>query len=75
LRAVFNAAAAASLGTNAVGVLMRPAERQYGFVPTRPGRARGVGTTPALQGFFRAGSRTVGISQINAMATNLYRGG
>lgn len=75
MRAQFSAAAAHTLGTNAVGVLMRPGERQYGFVPTRPGRPIGLGTTPALQGFFRAGRRTLGVSQINAMATNVYRGG
>lgn len=75
MRAQFSANPAHTLGTNAVGVLMRPGERQYGFVPTRPGRPIGLGTVPALQGLFRAGRRTVGVSQINAMATNLYRGG
>jgi len=75
LRAQFSAAPAHTLASNAVGVLMRSGERQYGFVPTRPGRPIGLGTTPALQGLFRAGRRAVGVSQINAMATNIYRGG
>lgn len=75
MRAQFSAAPAATLGTNAIGVMMRPGERQYGFVPTRPGRPIGLGLTPALHGIFRAGRRVVGVSQINAMATNVYRGG
>ena len=45
-----------------------------GYVPPRPGRRIGIGQTPALQGLFRAGARTVGISEINAMATNIWRG-
>jgi hypothetical protein len=46
---------------------------QYGYVPTRPGRRIGLGSTPALDGLFRAG-RVVGVSQINALATNIFRG-
>jgi hypothetical protein len=49
--------------------------RGYGALaaPTRPGRRTGVAWTPAVTGFFRAG-KAVGISQINAMATNVPRG-
>lgn len=59
---------ARALGTFVVG----PA-RPYGFSPRRPGRRPGLGETPALLGMFRAG-RTVGVSTINAMATNVRRG-
>lgn len=59
----------------ALGLFMRgPEGRPYGYVPTRPGRRLGLGTTPALTGLFRAG-RVVGISQINAIATVVRRGG
>lgn len=54
------------------GVFMRHVG-QYGYVPTRPGRRVGLGSTPALDGLFRAG-RVVGVSQINALATNIWRG-
>jgi hypothetical protein len=48
--------------------------KSYGYKPSLP-IVRGVlGNTPALGGLFRSGSRTVGISQINAMATNVLRG-
>lgn len=49
--------------------------RPYGFAaaPTRPGRVHGGGVTPALHGLFRAGT-AVGVSHINAMATNISRG-
>lgn len=58
----------------ALGVFVRGPDRPYGFVPSRPGRRLGLGQTPALTGFFRAG-RVVGVSQINAMATVVFRGG
>jgi hypothetical protein len=45
----------------------------YGFVPAVPRQRGGLSTTPALEGLFRAG-KVVGISQINAMATNVTRG-
>jgi hypothetical protein len=49
--------------------------KQYGLFagPVVQGRAEGLAWTPALTGLFRAG-RTVGVSQINAMATNILRG-
>lgn len=49
--------------------------RPVGFAaaPTRPGRVHGGTVTPALHGLFRAG-KAVGISQINAIATNIQRG-
>ena len=49
--------------------------RPYGFAaaPTRPGRRHGAVTVPALHGLFRAG-RSVGISRINTIATNIHRG-
>jgi hypothetical protein len=46
----------------------------YGFAPGVPLMRGGVGRTPALTGLFRAGRITVGISKINAMATNVLRG-
>jgi len=58
---------------SALGVFVRGPERPYGYVPSRPGRRVGLGSTPALTGLFRAG-RVVGVSQINAMATNIHRG-
>lgn len=58
---------------SALGQFARGAELTYGFVPARPGRRRGLGSTPSLLGFFRAG-RTVGVSQINAIATIVRRG-
>lgn len=57
----------------ATGVFVRGSDRPVGFVPTRPGRRSGLGETPALGGMFRAG-RTVGVSQMNAIATNVWRG-
>jgi hypothetical protein len=57
----------------ATGVFLSGRDKPYGFVPTRPGRRAGLGETPALGGMFRAG-RTVGVSQINAIATNVWRG-
>jgi len=47
--------------------------KSFGFKPGLP-IVRGIqGHTPALTGLFRSG-RVVGISQINAMATNVLRG-
>jgi hypothetical protein len=60
-------------GVQALGLFVVGPKRPYGYPPTRPGRRTGVGITPALTGLFRAG-RTVGVSQINAMATNIRRG-
>lgn len=57
----------------ALGVFRPGPPTQYGMVPRRPGRRPGLGETPALNGMFRAG-RTVGVSTINAMATNIRRG-
>ena len=45
----------------------------YGYLPTRPGRRVGLGSLPALTGLFRAG-RVLGVSQVNLMATNVWRG-
>lgn len=59
---------------SALGTFVSGPDRPYGYVPSRPGRRLGLGTTPALTGLFRAG-RVVGVSQINAMATNVFRGG
>jgi hypothetical protein len=51
-----------------------PGLNKPGYVTARPGRSHGgPGVTPALVGMFRAG-RVVGVSQINAMATNVRRG-
>ena len=44
-----------------------------GFVPAVPRQRGGLSVTPALEGLFRAG-RVVGVSQINAIATNVTRG-
>jgi len=41
--------------------------------PVIPGRLRGLGNTPAINGLFRRG-RAVGISEINTMATLVPRG-
>jgi hypothetical protein len=57
----------AALGAFAVG------PKVPGFVPGVPRQRGGQGMTPALEGLFRSG-RVVGISQINAMATNVTRG-
>lgn len=56
-----------ALGAFAVG------PKSYGFVPAVPRQRAGKGDTPALTGIFRAGP-VIGISQINAMATNVTRG-
>jgi hypothetical protein len=48
--------------------------KSYGFVPASFQPRAGYGTTPALGGLFRAGALTVGVSQINAMATHVNRG-
>jgi len=68
------------LGTFARGNVGQLARRisvgpkSFGFKPGLP-IVRGIqGTTPALTGLFRSGRLTVGISQINAMATNVTRG-
>jgi hypothetical protein len=47
--------------------------KAYGFQPAVPRQRGGLPHTPALSGLFRAG-KVVGISQINAMATNVTRG-
>jgi hypothetical protein len=58
----------------ALGVFVRPgAALPQGFVPGRPGRRGGIGITPALHGMDRAG-RVVGVSQINAIASVVWRG-
>jgi hypothetical protein len=48
--------------------------KSYGVRPGVPISRGGAGRTPALVGLFRAGRLTVGISKINAMATNVLRG-
>ncbi len=49
--------------------------KDYGFRPGVPQpRPAPAAWTPALSGLFRTGRLTVGISQINAMATNVMRG-
>lgn len=58
----------AALGSLSVG------PKRYGFQPGVPRTRGGLGHTPALTGLFRAGRITVGISQINAMATHVNRG-
>jgi len=57
-----------------LGTVIRGRE-QYGLfaAPVIPGRPKGLGNTPAINGLFRRGP-AVGISQINAMATNIPRG-
>ena len=57
----------AALGSLNVG------PKSYGFVPGVPKQRPGLAHTPAIGGLFRRG-RVVGISQINAMATNVPRG-
>jgi hypothetical protein len=49
--------------------------KSYGVQPASFAPRKGYGTTPALTGLFRDGRLTVGISQINAMATHINRGG
>jgi hypothetical protein len=58
----------------AIGTFASAASFPQGYVPPRLGRRGGLGVTPALHGIFRTGDRTVGISQINAIATNVRRG-
>jgi hypothetical protein len=58
----------------AIGTFATVRDFPQGYVPPRLGRRGGLGVTPALHGLFRTGNRTVGISQINAMATNIPRG-
>jgi hypothetical protein len=62
------------IGHAAIGTFM-PGRTDYGQLaaPVIVGRPRGLGSTPALYGLFRRG-RTVGVSQINTMATNIGRG-
>lgn len=49
--------------------------RAYGKMPGLPVMRSNAMPPPALAGLFRAGRIVVGISQINAMATNVTRGG
>lgn len=62
------------IGHAAIGVFMQ-GRTDYGQLaaPVVVGRPRGLGSTPSLWGLFRRG-RTVGVSQINTMATNIGRG-
>ena len=81
--ATFNKPGALSVGAqrptaSAVGVFAQRAGDHlpasgYGYLPTRPGRRIGLGSMPALTGLFRAG-RVLGISQVNLVATNVWRG-
>jgi hypothetical protein len=48
--------------------------KSYGVAPASFEPRKGLGVTPALTGMFRRGPLTVGISQINAMATHFNRG-
>lgn len=61
-------------GSRAIGVFM-PTRKNYGQLaaPVVPGRPRGLDLTPALTGLFQRGD-TVGISQINMIATVVPRG-
>lgn len=61
--------------TPALGVWSGHARTQYGLLaaPSRTGRKVGTPITPSIGGLFRRGP-AVGISQINAMATNILRG-
>lgn len=63
----------------ALGSFIRPGVIGYGgfAAPVVPGRKVGLATTPALNGLFRKGdgrTPSIGVSQINAMATNIFRG-
>jgi hypothetical protein len=63
----------------ALGRFLTPGVKGYGgfAAPVVVGRKIGLPTTPALTGLFRKGDgRTpaIGVSQINAMATNIFRG-
>lgn len=59
----------------ALGVMSGRARTGYGLLaaPTVIGRRVGLAVTPAIGGLFRRGP-AVGISQINAIATNIMRG-
>lgn len=59
----------------ALGSFSGRARTGYGLLaaPTVIGRRVGVPITPAIGGLFRRGP-AVGISQINAIATNIMRG-
>ena len=61
----------------ALGLFVTGPQRPQGMPPLRPGRRIGLGTTPALQGLFSGGghARVVGISKIQTMATDIFRGG
>jgi hypothetical protein len=49
--------------------------KDYGFKPGLPVPRPGpLASVPALLGLFRSGRLVVGISQVNAMATNVLRG-
>ncbi len=67
--------AGASPRGGALGVMSGRARTGYGLLaaPTVIGRRVGVAVTPAIGGLFRRGP-AVGISQINAIATNIMRG-
>jgi hypothetical protein len=63
----------------ALGRFLTPGVKGYGgfAAPVVVGRKVGLPTTPALTGLFRKGDgRTpaLGVSNINAMATNVLRG-
>ena len=64
---------AAALGNHSGRILLGP--KNYGVMPGVPMKRGNLGRTPALEGLFRSGRITVGISQINAMATHVNRGG
>ena len=67
--------AGSDAGHRAIGVFL-VGHTQWGQLaaPSTVGRPRGLGDTPSIFGLFRRG-RAVGISQINAIATNVPRGG
>lgn len=48
--------------------------KAYGHMPGVPRQRAGLAHTPAIGGLFRRGRIVPGISQINAMATNVRRG-
>ena len=61
-------------GVSAVAQRISVGPASYGFRPGLPRPMSFLGRTPALSGLFRSGRLVVGISQINAMATNVLRG-
>jgi len=69
--AIKNAAAAAVGPVQRIGLT----PKAYGKMPGLPVQRSISRPPPALAGLFRAGRLVVGISQINAMATNIPRGG